>query len=229
MNKEPKRVVLISSSPKVSEVSASGLLTARQEKLMKTEGLDVYSLDVRQSLMKGRTESDFEAMLQADALVFNFPLYVFCLPGILMRFLQDYYAYWTQRQDGVGGSRIYAVVNCGFPEADINREAIRVIGSFSRNTNNVFRFGVMIGGGGMLLGAQGTPFVRKTMSELNKAFSLMAEDIIKSREDVVENISVALNFPRKLYFFMGNKGWVSMAKTNGLKKKDLYCKPYSNL
>lgn len=74
MNKEPKRVVLISSSPKVSEVSASGLLTARQEKLMKTEGLDVYSLDVRQSLMKGRTESDFEAMLQADALVFNFPL-----------------------------------------------------------------------------------------------------------------------------------------------------------
>ena len=229
MNKEPKRVVLISSSPKVSEVSTSGLLTARQEKLMKTEGLDVYTLDVRQSLMKGRTESDFEAMLQADALVFTFPLYVFCLPGILMRFLQDYYTYWTQRQDGVGGSRIYAVVNCGFPEADINREAIRVIRSFSHHTNNVFRFGVMIGGGGMLLGAQGTPFVRKTMSELNKAFNSMAEDIINSREDVVENISLALNFPRKLYFFMGNKGWVSMAKTNGLKKNDLYRRPYSTV
>ena len=228
MNRELKRVVLISSSPKVSEESTSGLLTARQEKLMKTEGLDVYRLDVRQSLMKGRTEADFEVMLHADALVFTFPLYVFCLPGILMRFLQDYYAYWTQRQDGVEGSRIYAVVNCGFPEANINQEAIRVIESFCRNTKNIFRFGVMIGGGGMLLGAQGTPFVRKTMSELDKAFSLMAEDILKSRNAAVENIAVAVNFPRKLYFFMGNRGWVSMAKTHGLKKKDLFCKPYSN-
>ncbi|SPF51745.1 Flavodoxin-like protein [Candidatus Desulfosporosinus infrequens] len=223
MNREPKRVVLISSSPKVSEESTSGLLTTRQEKLMKTEGLDVHRLDVRQSLMKRRTEADFEAMLHADALVFTFPLYVFCLPGILMRFLQDYYAHWTQRQDG-----IYAVVNCGFPEANINQEAIRVIESFSRKTQNIFRFGVMIGGGGMLLGAQGTPFVRKIMSELDKAFSLMVEDIIQSRKDAVENISIAVNFPRKLYFFMGNKGWVSMAKTNGLKKKDLFCKPYSN-
>jgi multimeric flavodoxin WrbA len=180
VNKEIKRVVLISASPKASEKSTSGLLTAMLEETMKTAGLDVSRVDVRKSLLKGQTEAGFAAMLHADALVVTFPLYIFCLPGILMRFLQDYDAFRSKRPDNAGEKRVYTVVNCGFAEADINQEAVRVIQSFSRKTNTLFRFGIMIGGGGMLQEAKDAPFMRKTLAVLNGAFKMMAEDIQNS-------------------------------------------------
>ncbi|NLI94106.1 MAG: flavodoxin [Peptococcaceae bacterium] len=209
----------------MTEESTSGLLTDKLENLMKTERLEIYRINVRKSLIQGKTEADFEAMLKADALVFVFPLYVFCLPGMLMRFLQDYYAFGLNRPDRKK-TRVYAVVNCGFTEAGINQEAVRVIKSFSQKTNYDFRFGIMIGGGGLLLGAQEAPFMKKTMTELGNSLKQIVYDIKNCPDDRVENISITMNFPRRLYHFMGNRGWFSMAKKNGLQKKDLYRKPY---
>ncbi|RNC63188.1 MAG: hypothetical protein AWM53_01574 [Candidatus Dichloromethanomonas elyunquensis] len=226
MNLETKRIVLVNSSPKLTEESTSGLLNNLAAKQIKTAGLEIYRINVRQSLFQGKTENDFEAMLDADAMVLTFPLYVFCLPGILMRFLQDYYTFWLKQQDRVKNARVYAIVNCGFPEARINLEAVRVIQCFSRKINSIFRFGVMIGGGGMLQGAKDTPFMRKTFSQLENAFQLTMDDILNCGQAVMDNIMITMNFPKKLYFFMGNRGWYSTAKKNGLKRKDLYRKPY---
>lgn len=227
MSRETKRVVLISASPKVSEESTSGYLSTLQAEQMTAVGLEVQHVEARQSLLPGRSETVFEAMLQADALVFTFPLYVFCLPGLLMRFLQDFAAFRSHYPEKERDARVYAVVNCGFLEADINREAVRVIESFSKKMNYFFRFGVQIGGGGMLSSAPNAPFVKKSMEVLNGTFKLMAEDILNCGENPLEDISVAVKFPRRLYYFMGNKGWFSAAKKNGLKKKDLYRKPYA--
>lgn len=155
-----------------------------------------------------------------------------------MRFLEDYYAYYAQRSSQKGTesektAAVYAVVNCGFLEAGINREAVRVIGSFSRSTRNLFRFGVMIGGGGMLYGAKDAPFMRKTMTELNNAFKRIAQDIrlndaqVASDAPAPADIEITMNTPRWLYNFMGNRGWFALARKNGLKRKDLYRKPYA--
>jgi FMN-dependent NADH-azoreductase len=55
---------------------------------MNAGGLRVQRVRVRDSFAKKRTEADFEAMLRAERVVFIFPLYIFCLPGMLMRYLQ---------------------------------------------------------------------------------------------------------------------------------------------
>lgn len=73
-------------------------------------------------------------MLHADALIFVFPLYIFCLPAILMRFLQDYRRYLTDHTNETGRMLVYAIVNCGFQESDINSEAVRVVRSFSEKS-----------------------------------------------------------------------------------------------
>jgi hypothetical protein len=52
VNKEIKRVVLISASPKVSEKSTSGLLTAMLEETVKAAGLAVSCVDVCKSVIK---------------------------------------------------------------------------------------------------------------------------------------------------------------------------------
>lgn len=226
MTDNTKNVVLISASPKINEESLSKFLLTFAEKQMAANGVHTEHVDVRESISKKQTEHNFEMMQKADALVLVFPLYVFCLPGILMRFLQDYVSYCKQHETTVKDVKVYAVVNCGFPEPNINEEAVHVIKSFSRNIGASFRFGVMIGGGGMMLGTKDAPFMKKTIESMNNAFKKMAEEIQSQKYPETENISIPLNFPRKLYLFMGSKGWVFSAKKNGLKKSDLYRKPY---
>lgn len=223
-----KNVILINGSPKVNSKEAVSklLLDMVQNKICDNE-TNIAFMDIRQSIKEKKTDQDFKIMLMADALVFAFPLYVFCIPGILMRYIEDYYNFYMQSQSNKVSPKVYAIVNCGFPEPDINLEAVRVIKSFCSHINAKFRFGALIGGGGMLLGAKDAPFMKKTMKELNQAFSAIEKDIKSTEIETIDNFSIKMNFPRRLYMFAGDKGWIMTAKKNGLEKKDIYRKPYN--
>lgn len=217
--RKAQRVIIVNGSPRTSESATSAFLAQLAERKMSAEGIEVKQVTVRKSL-KGDLQSDFEAMRRADGLLFIFPLYFFCLPGMLMRFLQDYAAYHTQHTDGPG-QRVYTIVNCGFPEPAINTEAVRVMASFSHHIGAAFGFGVCIGGGGMLEGAKDAPFMKPVFAGLEDAFSHMIQG------EAGENVLLAPKFPRSLYFLGGNMGWRQMARKNGLKPKDLYRTPYA--
>lgn len=221
-----KNIVLIDASPKVNEKSVSEFLLRIAEKRLEADGVHQTFINVRQSIAGHKTPEDFATLSQADAVIIAFPLYVFCLPGILMRFLEDYYKFYTESGISKGHAKVYAIVNCGFTEPEINLEAIRVIRSFCRHINADFRFGVLIGSGGMMLAAKEAPFLKKTLHKLDKAFLAIAQDIQNNDCVNTDNIYIAMNFPKRLYFFMGDRGWISAASKNGLKKKDLYRKPY---
>ncbi len=225
MSKQTSKVVLISASPKSGEPSVSEFLASMTAGKL-PDDMRISKIDVRRSIFQKETERDFEAMLDADAIVFAFPLYFFCLSGMFMRFLQDYAAYRAQHSGKARSPKVYAAINCGFPEPEINGEALRVVKSFCSHTGASFRFGIMIGGGGMLLGAKDAPFMKKTMTKLDEALRLIAQDIADSSLLPIDDIMICVNIPKKLYFFGGNLGWGQMAKKNGLKKKDLYAQPY---
>ncbi len=210
---------IISGSPRPSDQSTSAFLSLFADERLTAQGTSVKRIDARKSL-KGDIQEEFAELSTADALLFIFPLYFFCVPGLLMQYLQDYASYRAQHP-GNAAQRVYAVVNCGFPEPEINTEAVRVIESFSRCINASFGFGVMLSCGGMLMGAKDAPFMKPVMAGLDDAFTRMA---IGAEGD---NIALAPKFPRRLYFMAGNMGWGHMARKNGLKKKDLYRKPYA--
>lgn len=226
MNTEKKYIVLISASPKLGNKSMSEWLASLGEEYMKDENIQISRLNVRKSISNSRTESDYETMINADALIFIFPLYIFCLPGMLMRFLQDFYQYYEEHKDKAQNQKVYTVVNCGFPEPEINMEAVRVIKSFSEKINALFRFGLLIGGGPMVFETKDAPFMKKKIMELNDVYKIMKKDVMDDATQPLENINISIQFPRRLYFFMGGRGWISSARKNGLKKKDLYRKPY---
>jgi hypothetical protein len=227
MRKECKLVVLVNGSPKLTaEQSASEQMLRLQESSMQAPGIEFYRIHVRSSLKKDKIEKDFEAMLEADAILFTFPLYIFCLPGIMIRYLQDFYEYWKERQGFRKKVKISAVVNCGFPEAFINEEAVRVIKSFCRQTGADFHQGIMLGGGGMLFGIKDVPYMRKLKEELIAAYQRITEDIVEEKIITRDTISIRANCPTRLYYFMGDRGWYQQAKKNGLKKRDLYRRPY---
>lgn len=222
-----KHVAVIAASPKTTGSSVSGLLASQAGDILKDDSLDVRIFSVRESIAKKQTSEAYDFMAAADALLIIFPLYIFCMPGLLTRFLQDYHTYVKALPKNVKKPLVYTVVNCGFPEPGINEEAVRVIRSFSEKVGAEFRFGVMIGGGGMLDGAQGAPMVKKLMADIDGAFSRMKDEIISNQHGSSENVITCAKFPKRLYYFMGGIGWNSSARKNGLKKKDLFARPYS--
>ena len=227
MSEQIKEAVLISASPKAKQEKAlSEYFSSLGESHIKSSQIHVSRINVYKSMVKGHTEEEFKVMADADALIVIFPLYFFCLPGMLMRFLQDYEKYLAVQENETKKALVFAVINCGFPEPEINEEAVRVIESFSQKVGAEFRFGVLIGGGGMIVGAKEAPFMKRTMAKIVSAFELMKDDISANCRSACENIYIKVNFPRKLYFFMGNCGWSSSARRYGLKKKDLYRKVY---
>lgn len=80
----------------------------------------------------------------------------------------------------------------------------------------------------MLQEAKDAPFMRKTRAALKAAFEQMAQDIINSGETPIEDISIKINFPRSLYYFMGNRGWFSVAKKKWPEEKGSIPEALSN-
>ena len=224
MSEQRKNIVLVSASPKADQDWAvSSFLAKRGEQLLKDDALNVETICVRSTLLHHKTEQAFEAFQRADAIVLIFPLYIFCMPAMLTRFLQDFVA---QYPSAVQDAAVYAIINCGFPEPEINQEAMRVVERFSQQTGRVFFGGVMIGGGGMLLGAQGAPFMRPVFERIDDLFARVKRHVLLKQHEEKQIFAVAPRFPKKLYFVAGNFGWKSMIRKNKLKAQDVYRKPY---
>jgi len=223
-----RNVVLVSASPKINGQSVSREFLEIAGSQINTDVFSKTFIDVRKSILTHNLSEDFETLSKADVIIISFPLYYFCLPGILTRFLVDYYNYYTVSENVKNHIKVYAIVNCGFPEPEINLEAVRVIKSFCQHINAAFRFGVLIGGGPMMFAAKDAPFMKKAVQKLNNAFSSITADIKVENSAKTGHVYIGVNFPfsRRLYFFMGNRGWISTARKNGLQKKDLYKKPY---
>ena len=220
------RIVYINASPRTDDVTASGSFLHMLEKHFAGYDIDKSCIHVRKSIISHQLDGDFDIMSKANAMVIAFPLYFFCLPGLLTRFIQDYYDYCQKNKIQVYGQKIYAIVNCGFPEADINEEAVKVIQSFSQHVGAEFRFAIMVGSGGMIIGAKDAPFMRKTLAVLEQAMKLLAQDAVSDKVNSVENIQIMAKFPRWLYYFMANKGFEHTANKNGVSKKAILRKRY---
>ena len=177
--------------------------------------------------MQHEPEAAFEKIRNADAVVLAFPLYIYCLPGLLIRFLQEYETFLKTSNRKQNAANVYAVVNCGFPEPYINEEAVGVIKSFCRQTGMNFRSSVLIGGGVMITKATKAPPVKKVLKEIDAAFSAAAKDMQESPlRQPPEDTQIKIGFPDKLFFFAGGINWKMQAKHNGLKVEDIYRRPY---
>ena len=224
MSRTKKKIALITASPKVDqEWAVSDFLVRYGEKLMSSERVETQIIPVRHTIMRHETAKAFEWMQAADAMILIFPLYFFCLPAMLTRFLQDFASAYPS---AVPGARVYAIVNCGFPEPQINEEAMRVIEQFAKQTGRVYLGGVMIGCGGMILGAQGAPFMRPIFHRIDELFDRVKDDVFGAGLQPCGVEAVSVNFPRSIYFLAGNAGWHSMSRKNHLRRRDLYRKPY---
>jgi hypothetical protein len=188
-----KRVCLLNGSLK-GEMASSLEFLKRVSASMKDD-VHIDRITMKSGVNAGCRRETLAAVANADAVVMAFPLFSYSLPGALTRFLEDFYCYV---REGVGynsRAKIYAVINCGFPEPGIIEEAIRVVRNFCTRLGLNYRFAIAIGSGPATVMTMKVPFLNP---RLKKAFMDLAKDARGERTVTTEDIFIKPIIPKAI-------------------------------
>lgn len=219
-----KKICFINGSPRGNE-SSSLVLINELDNMLDHEEHSTSTITVTTSIGKNLI-SDFNTILDSHVLIIAFPLYYYALPGLLTRFLEEYYQY-AQTMNTNHKTKVYAVINCGFPEAFHNDHAAQIIDNFSSRLHFEWRFALEIGAGGILAGTKNIPMKSFLKKNIYNGLTAIATDIKKPSPTSLPNYLAEIRFPNWLYRFQGNRNWITMAKQNGLTRKELAKAPHT--
>lgn len=222
-----KNVLLLVGSAKRprsnSESLGSYLCQRLAESGFKTETLRLY-----RAL---RSEESIEALLaamdRADVVVLATPLYVDCLPALVIRAL-ELIAQHRQGNAAPKAQRLVALLNCGFPEARHNDPALAICRQFAREAGFEWAGGLSLGGG-QAIGERPLAELGGMMRHAVQALDLAAEALAAGQpvpEAAVEEMAKPF-IPAWTYTLMGGFGWRKQAKKHGTQKK-LNVRPYQD-
>jgi hypothetical protein len=135
----------------------------------------------------------------ADVIVLAFPLFVYTLPGAATRFLEDFYSY--AKAGGAYNSRVkvFAIINCGFPEPWTMREAARVVRNFCARLELEYGFSIAISSGPVSVMTMKVPFLNP---RLKKAFRALARDALGDDQVRREDFYIKPIIPRQIVLKM---------------------------
>ncbi|GKU27046.1 flavodoxin [Clostridium folliculivorans] len=169
---------------------------------------------------------DYGKVVDSDAIVIAFPLYVDTLPSSVIEFLE---ALELFSKNITKQPKIYAIVNCGFFEGIQTKNAMALFENFCLKTGFIWRFGVGIGAGEfMKLTKDIIPINSDIKREVYNAFIELNEDIVNNKHDFKESLFISPNFPKSEFIASADNGWVEFAKTFSVSKEQLYSTPLKN-
>lgn len=216
-----KKLIMLNGSPQGKTSTSAKLLELFKNCI--GNGIEPYDVEAAKSMLQKKQSHDYAVMENADVIVIVFPLYVYCLPGVLDEFLVGYRDY-LQNKEKTRKQKVYAIINCGFPEARINEDAALVIKSFCKQIDAEYCFSILIGGGGMLKPLKLLPSVNRQWQEIKLAFEQIMSTIEQKAE--ISNINIDSKMSKKLFYFIAETNFSVIAKKKGINKKLLFRQPY---
>jgi hypothetical protein len=132
-------------------------------------------------------------MAGADAIVVAFPLFSYTLPGGLTAFLEDFSSAVGGGMQYKRGAKVFAIVNCGFPEPWIMKEAVRVVRNFCARLGLTYRFSIAIASGPVTALTMKAPLLNP---RLKKAFAHIAQDIAGDETGPWEDVFLSPIIPK---------------------------------
>jgi len=136
------KVCLVNGSLRGQKASSAHFLN-RVGKLLAARNIGTAQVSVRPRLPHGYPEEILAALNSADAVILAFPLYCYCLPGGLMRLLEEW-ARYAMSHPIEKRPRVYGIANCGFVLPETNTEAVGVLKHFCARLGLHWRFAIEI-------------------------------------------------------------------------------------
>ncbi|MDX2088613.1 MAG: hypothetical protein SFX73_12230 [Kofleriaceae bacterium] len=163
------------------------------------------------------------AIARADLFIVATPLYVDALPALVVHAFDAI----ARARPGSTTGRLTMIINCGFPEPEQTRTALRIARHFCDRAGYRWAGGLPLGGGGVIhpdtpLDEQHGP-VEHVHRALDAALPALArgEDV----PDDARELMMRTPLPDVAYRTLGDLGWRYQAWKNGLRQRDLKARP----
>jgi len=221
-----KRVLLLVGSAKHPHSTSESLGTYLIEKLQE-RGFETETFFIHKSLNSDdRREALLSATNHADIIVMAFPLYVDCLPYLVIRTMELIAKNCQEKKDLMEQS-LLCIVNNGFPEAHQNETAIAICRKFARETGFKWAGGLALGGGEAINGKPLLEVKGMIARHVIKSLNLTADALSAGKSVPQEAVKIMAKpfIPRWMYICLGGMRWKRDAKKHGVHKK-LYNRPY---
>lgn len=220
----PQTAALVVGSAKARGTSVSESLAHALRTRLDCAGIMVDTHFATDFLRDDGAAETARRIAAADLVVLVTPLYVDAFPALATRALE---CIAMARAHAPSPGRFSAIVNCGFPEAEHTRTALRIARHFADRAGYVWSGGLPLGGGGAInpmvpLDGQHGPAEHVKAALDQAARSLARGDAIPI--EAITRMSTA-PIPDALYRAMGDFGWRYQAYKNGLSQAALRSRP----
>ena len=220
-----KRILLLVGSAKHPHSTSESLGMYLIGKLYE-HGFESETLFIHKSLKSDdRRNALLAAINHAGIIVMAFPLYVDCLPYLVIRTM-ELIAKNHQEKGNLIEQSLLCIVNSGFPEAHQNDTAIAICRKFARETGFKWAGGLALGAGEVINGKP-LPDVKGMARHVIKSLNLTADSLAAGESVPKEAIKLMAKplIPKWVYLLMGGMRWKRDSKNYGVHKK-LYNRPY---
>jgi multimeric flavodoxin WrbA len=220
-----RRAALLVGSAKTTGTSASERLAEALRMRLQTESVEVETLFAKQFVHeRDSAQQVAEQVAQADLFVLVTPLYVDALPALATHALQMVAAARNRSTP----ARFSMLINCGFPEPEHTRTALRIARHFAGAAGYHWMGGLPLGGGGVI--DPGTPLEQQggPVEHVKRALDLAAPALVGEAglpDDAVLEMSRS-PMPDVLYRIMGDVGFRYQVHKNGLAQRRIWDKPF---
>ncbi len=209
MTKQKNALLLIGSAKSKGSSTSEALGRYLCDRLV-AQGWDYQAVHVHSALRtEEHTRATLEAVDASDLVLLAAPLYVDCLPYLVIRTLETL-AYHRSGQDSetVKSPQFAAIINCGFPEAVHNDVAIAICEQFASQTNMAWAGGLSLGGGGFI-GGKDPAELRFGAKSICQSLDMASDALAMGQPVPTEAIDLLAKpaIPAWLYTTVGNLGW----------------------
>ena len=207
------KITLINGSPKPKE-STSGLMMEYLGRFLGDSETCTYTLGANGGKLR---EKGFEDVLDSDAVVFAFPLYIDSIPSHLLRLLTKLE---TKFRESEKKPMIYCIIVNGFFEGIHNCLAVDNMKYWCKRSGLTFGQAIGCGAGEMMPLIKNIPLGYGPNKNIGESLQDFAANILQGTGG--EDSFVNPNWPRFLWKIQSSLYvWHPSAKQNGMTKKDV--------
>lgn len=208
------KIGLINGSPK-KEQSVSSYILQDLKALLNDDNNIIIEYHFRKPQLEEKYKDE---LIDCNAIVFAFPLYVDGIPSHLLNNLIQLESFISSNKEKE--IMVYSIVNCGFYEGHQSKIAIEIMENWCIKAGLKWGQGIGIGAGGMIPALRNVPTGYGPRKNVDYVLKQLASNILKSISD--KNIFISPNFPRIAYKLAAERSFRQSIKANGLKTRDLY-------